>query len=212
MEEEETSHRVEEGRNQTGEEVIAYQIVVEVAKNHYCLLEAGVRVSSSHLVVVEVGLPRQVGAAESYLVFRSFVVQVSFLERVLKTPYVLLEVVVWADFHSDLQVEVVRVHCGILEVEAMAQYALRQALVAGVLMMKNGPAVDRCGPQGFVVMQPLFEVLVEGNLDEKVDQRTDRGQEVEAPFDLEGLAAALRRTQTALGEENPDVHWEQEGD
>lgn len=53
---------------------------------------------------------------------------------------------------------------------------------------------------------------MEGNLDEKVDQRIDPGQAVEAPFDLEVMAVELRRTQMALGEENPDDHWEQEGE
>lgn len=47
---------------------------------------------------------------------------------------------------------------------------------------------------------------MEGNLDEMVEQRVDLGQVVEAPFDFEVAVAALRRTQMALGEENPDVH------
>lgn len=106
-----------------------------MANIHYCLSEVGVRVRSSHPVVVVVELPQQVGAAESYLVFRSFVVQVSFLERGLKTPYVLLEVVVGVNLHSDLQMEVVRVRCGVLEVEARVQCGLRQEPVAGGLRM-----------------------------------------------------------------------------
>lgn len=52
---------------------------------------------------------------------------------------------------------------------------------------------------------------MERNLDEMVDQRIAPGQAVEAPIDLEVVVAALRSTQMALGEENPDVHWEQEG-
>lgn len=52
---------------------------------------------------------------------------------------------------------------------------------------------------------------MEGNLDEKVDQKLAPGQAVEAPVDLEVLVAALRSTQMALEKENPDVHWEQEG-
>ncbi len=44
-----------------------------------------------------------------------------------------------------------------------------------------------------------------------VDQRIAPGQAVEAPIDLEVVVAVLRSTQMALGEENPDVHWEQEG-
>lgn len=129
-----------------------------MANIHYCLSEVGVKVCSSHPVVVVVELPQQVGAAESYLVFRSFVVQVSFLEPGLKTPYVLLEVVVGVNLHSDLQVEEVRVRCGVLEVEARVRYGLRQEPVAGGLMMWIGLAEDCHGPQGFVVIQLLLVV------------------------------------------------------
>lgn len=102
---------------------------------HYCLSEVGVSVRSSHPGVVVVELPQQLAVAESYLVSQSFVVQVSFLERGLKIPYVLLEVVVGVNLHSYLQVEVVRVRCGVLEVEARVQYGLRQEPVAGGLRM-----------------------------------------------------------------------------
>lgn len=132
-------------------------------------------------------------------------VQVSFLERVLKTPYVLLGVVAGARLHFDLQVEAVRVRCGLLEVEARAQYAHREQ-VAGALMMQIGQAKDHRGPQVFVVIQLLLEVWVEGNLDGMMEQRIDRGQVVEAPFDLEVAAVELRRTRMAFEEENPDVH------
>lgn len=132
-------------------------------------------------------------------------VQVSFLERVLKTPYVLLGVVAGAHLHFDLQVEAVRVRCGLLEVEARAQYAHREQ-VAGALMMQIGQTKDHRGPQVLVVMQLLLEVWVEGNLDGMVEQGIDRGQVAEAPNDLEVAAVELRSTRVALEEENPDVH------
>lgn len=144
--------------------------------------------------------------AGSYLAFRTLEFQVSFLEQGLKTPYVLLGVVAGASLHSDLQVQAVRVRCGLLEVEARTQYAHREEQAAGALMLQIGLAEDHHGPLLFVVMELLLEVWGEGNLDGMVEQRFDLGQVVEAPFDLEVVAAALRRTRMALGEENPDVH------
>lgn len=58
MEVEEMIHTVEEGKNQMGEEVAAFQIAVEVANILYCLLEVGVRVHSSFLEVVVGELPQ----------------------------------------------------------------------------------------------------------------------------------------------------------
>lgn len=189
-------HKVEEGKNQMGEEVVAFQIAVEEANILCCLLEVGVRVHSS----------LQVGAAGSYLDSRAHVVQVSFLERVLKTPYVLLGVVAGASLHFDLQVEVVRVHYELLEVEARAPYAHWEEQEAGALMMQIGQAKDLHGPQMFVVMELLLEVWVEENLDGMGEQGIDRAQVVEAPFDLEVVAVVPRRTRMELEEENPDVH------
>lgn len=51
-------HKVEEGKNQMEEEVAAFQIVEEVAKILYCLLEVGVKVHSSCLEVVVGELPQ----------------------------------------------------------------------------------------------------------------------------------------------------------
>lgn len=73
--------------------------------------------------------------AGSYLAFQTLEFQVSFLERGLKTPYVLLGVVAGASLHSDLQVQAVRVRYGLLEVEARAQYAHREEQAAGPLML-----------------------------------------------------------------------------
>lgn len=123
----------------------------------------------------------------------------------LKTPYVLLGVVAGARLHFDLQVEAVRVRCGLLEVEAKAQYAHREQ-VAGALMTQIGQAKDHRGPQVFVVIQAILVAWVEGNLDGMVEQGIDRGQVVEAPDDLEVAAVELRRTPMALEEENPGVH------
>lgn len=58
VEEEEMIHKVEEGKNQMEEEVAAFQIVEEVAKILYCLLEVGVKVHSSCLEVVVGELPQ----------------------------------------------------------------------------------------------------------------------------------------------------------
>lgn len=57
VEVEEMIHKVDKGKNQTGEEVAAFQIGVEVAKI-YCLLDVGVRVRSSILEVVVGELPQ----------------------------------------------------------------------------------------------------------------------------------------------------------
>ncbi len=129
-----------------------------MAKNHYYLSEVGVGVRFSHPGVVVVELSQQVGEAESYLVFQSSVIQVSFLEQGLKMPYVLLEVVVGVNLHSYLQVEVVRMRCGVLEVEARVQYGLRQEPEAGGLRLKIGLVEDHRDPQGFVEMELLLEV------------------------------------------------------
>lgn len=198
------NHKMEEGKNQ--KVVEAFQIPVEVVRSHYCLSKVEVRGNSLLLEVVVVELSEQVALAGNYLAFQSLVPQVSYLEAGLKTPYVLLGVVV-ASLRSDLQVEAVRVHFGVLEVEAKAQYALREEHLVEALMMQCGLAEVH---QGVVLIPLLLEVWVEGSLDGKVVQSPDPEQVVEAPFYLVAVVVVL--SQMALGEVSLDVHLEQEGE
>lgn len=101
--------------------------------------------------------------------------------------------------------EVVRVHFEVLEVEAKAQYALREEHLVGALMMQSGLAEVH---QGVVLIPLLLEVWVEGSLFGKVEQNPDLGQVVEAPFYLVAKVVVLTRME--LEEGSLDVHLEQE--